>query len=73
MSERQKWVWPSEKQAQGEQEQSVQFLGRMSWFERVQFGDEPWKEGGSRAGDAREMTNGIVVLVEGYKEEISGQ
>lgn len=40
---------------------------------RVQFGDEARKEGGSRAGDAREMTNGIVVLVEGCKEEISGQ
>lgn len=45
----------------------------MSWFARVQFGDEPRKEGSSRAGDAREMTNGIVFLVEGCKEEISGQ
>lgn len=71
---RQKRVWPSEKkQAQGQREQLVQVLGRMRWFARVWFGDEPRKGGSTRAGDAREMTNAVVVLVEGCKEEIPRQ
>lgn len=51
----------------------MQVLGRMSSFARVLFGDEPRKGGSTRAGDAREMTNAIAVLEEGYKGEISGQ
>jgi len=71
---RQKWVWPPEKkQADREHEQLVRVLGRMGWFARVQFGDEPRKGGSTREGDARGMTNAIVVLVGGCKEELSRQ
>lgn len=45
---------------------------KMSWLARVQFGDEPRKRGSTRAGDTREMTNAIIVFVEGCKEDISG-
>lgn len=41
---------------------------KMSWLARVQFGDEPRKGGSTRAGDTREMTNAIVVFVEGCQE-----